>query len=98
MPIDFFDMLCCPACRGPLTRPGAEELTCAPCGYSFPIVEGIPVLFPCNVKEKFNELFGRYWDSESNAELYDKNVEGEDSPFWRYNHEAELFGLVSFYD
>ncbi len=67
---DFFSLLCCPACRGDLDRRHqGEELHCAACDFAFPIVDGIPVLLPCNVKEQMSDLFGRYWDSEDNAQL-----------------------------
>ena len=73
----FYDMLCCPACRGNLEVPGNEpELYCPSCDFTFPVVDGIPILFPWDVKNSMDELFGRYWDSESKADMYDTNVEG----------------------
>lgn len=96
---DFCAMLCCPSCRGDLERPAEDELHCAPCGHTYPIVEGIPVLFPTDVKSRMTELFGRYWDSEEKAEVYDTKVEGEDDPiFGVYNHESEVWALVQQYD
>lgn len=94
-----FNLLCCPSCRGELERPSEDELQCPACGFTFPVVEGIPVLFPCNVKEKMTELFGRrYWDSAAKAEMYDTLVEGGDSIFEKYNYESEIYGLVKFID
>ena len=52
-----FNLLCCPACRGELERPSEDELQCLACEFTFPVIQGIPVLFPCNVKEKMTELF-----------------------------------------
>jgi uncharacterized protein YbaR (Trm112 family) len=96
--MDPFLLLCCPACRGDLDRVGTDELHCGDCQFSFPIIEGIPVLFPCNVKERMDELFGRYWDFEAKAAMYDELVEGGESIFERYNHESEVYGLVRFYE
>jgi ubiquinone/menaquinone biosynthesis C-methylase UbiE/uncharacterized protein YbaR (Trm112 family) len=98
MTVDPWKLLCCPACRRDLDRVSAEELQCVSCHFAFPIVNGIPVLFPCDVKEKMPELFQRYWDSESKADLYDQLVEGDNELFGTYNHESEVYGLVKFYD
>ena len=98
MNADPWKLLCCPACRRDLDRVGADALRCAPCGFDYPIVDGIPVLFPCDVKEKMPELFHRYWDSEGRAETYDRLIEGNNDLFGIYNHESEVYGLVQFYD
>jgi uncharacterized protein YbaR (Trm112 family) len=95
----FLDLLCCPACRGDLSlSDGGDELRCRRCRFDFPIVDGIPVLFPCNVKEKMKDLFGRDWDSEEKAELYDTYVEGADDVFGVFNHQCEIYGLAALYD
>ncbi len=40
-------LLRCPECRqGALERGASESLTCAHCGESFPVIEGLPFLFP----------------------------------------------------
>jgi uncharacterized protein YbaR (Trm112 family)/2-polyprenyl-3-methyl-5-hydroxy-6-metoxy-1,4-benzoquinol methylase len=97
----FLDMLCCPACRGELRTAGdREELRCPACAFDFPIVDGIPVLFPCNVKQEFDRLFGRHWDSEEKASYYDENIEGvgDPDPFAKYQHESELLGIEQCYE
>lgn len=94
----FYDLLCCPACTGGLDGPRNEpELYCPNCDFTFPIVDGIPILFPCDVKTRMGDLFGRYWDSEPKADLYDTRVEGTDS-FGVYNHESEIYGLAHHYE
>ncbi len=94
----LFDILCCPACRGKLDHhSNSSELACPRCAYHFPIVDGIPVLFPCDVQEKMPELFGRYWDSEEKAAMYDAQVEGTDFA-GRCMHESEIHGLLSCLD
>lgn len=97
-PSAFFDLLCCPACKGKLeNRPDEAELFCPRCRFQFPIMDGIPVLFPCNTKEKMNELFGRYWDSPQKATCYDVKVEGVD-PFGKYVHISEMSAVSPYYE
>lgn len=87
----LLEMLCCPACRGKLNyEPASEQLSCPACAFEFPIVEGIPVLFPVNVKARFQELFGRYWDSEERAKTYDTFVTGEESLTGTHYHRGEV--------
>jgi len=94
----FYEMLCCPACRGELSHDTqGDELECPSCSYTFPIVDGIPVMFPCNVKDEMGKLFERYWDSAPQAELYDTHVEGQGDVFGIYNHEAEIYALTRYY-
>lgn len=96
---DFYHMLCCPKCKGDLAiRDDRSALTCRPCGFGFPIVDGIPVLFPCNVEVEMKHLFTRYWDSEEKAQLYDDQVEGGGSIFGIYNHESEIYGLTYYFE
>ncbi|BCA54109.1 hypothetical protein W02_12490 [Nitrospira sp. KM1] len=96
---DFYQMLCCPKCKGELAlRHDETALSCAKCLFVFPIVEGIPVLLPCNVETEMKHLFTRYWDSEDKAQLYDANVEGADTIFGVYNHESEIYGLTYYFD
>lgn len=54
--------LCCPRCRGTLIIPDSEksnELRCAGCANSFPVVNGIPCLLPENAKGA--EETQRFW-------------------------------------
>src|SRR5262249_52433176 len=96
---EFFKMLCCPACKGDLQLGTDEtELLCGRCVFTFPIVDGIPVLFPCNVASEMKHLFARYWDSEEKAHLYDNQVEGGGSIFGTYNHESEIYGATYYFD
>jgi len=91
----LLEILCCPACRGKLDYdPGAAELRCAACAFNYPIVDGIPVLFPLDVKAHFEELFGRYWDSEDRAETYDRFVEGAQSMLGMHNYQGERRATV----
>jgi ubiquinone/menaquinone biosynthesis C-methylase UbiE/uncharacterized protein YbaR (Trm112 family) len=84
------EILCCPACRGELADAAdGSELSCAACAFRFPIVDGIPVLFPLDVSAHFERLFGRYWDSEERAETYDRFVEGAESMIDLHHHRGE---------
>ena len=88
---DLLKILCCPACRGSLEhRSQDSELYCSACAFTYPIVDGIPVLFPLDVKAHFDELFGRYWDSVDRADEYDKFVEGGESMLGMHNSEGEI--------
>lgn len=87
---ELLALLCCPVCRGDLHGPEEDELTCPACDHVYPIVDGIPVLLPTNVKARFEELFGRYWDSEARAELYDTCVEDDSTQLGAHNHRGEL--------
>jgi ubiquinone/menaquinone biosynthesis C-methylase UbiE/uncharacterized protein YbaR (Trm112 family) len=86
----LLEMLCCPACRGDLAITSETELRCNSCRFDFPVVDGIPVLFPFNVRERFNEMFDRYWDSKQRAELYDHYVEGANTPMGTHYHWSEV--------
>lgn len=95
----YIDLLCCPECKGGLDwQANEKELHCPVCQYTFPIVDGIPILFPCNVKDEMSKLFQRYWDSEKKADLYDRYVEGKESIFGTYNHKSEVYGLTTHFD
>ncbi|GKS58897.1 hypothetical protein YTPLAS18_24240 [Nitrospira sp.] len=95
----LYQMLCCPKCKGDVVlRQDGAALSCPTCRFVFPIVDGIPVMFPCNVEVEMKQLFTRYWDSEDKAHLYDTNVEGGDTIFGIYNHESEIFGLTYYFD
>jgi ubiquinone/menaquinone biosynthesis C-methylase UbiE/uncharacterized protein YbaR (Trm112 family) len=95
---EFYRSLRCPACRGNVhLRTDAAELSCAACAFTFPIVDGIPVMFPCNVAVEMKALFTRYWDSEEKAYIYDTHVEGGGQIGATYNHESEMFALTRYY-
>jgi ubiquinone/menaquinone biosynthesis C-methylase UbiE/uncharacterized protein YbaR (Trm112 family) len=97
--MSFLRLLCCPACHGDLSRTdNGDELRCVRCRFDFPIVDGIPVMFPCDVKQKMKELFQRYWDTEERAHVYDTAVEGGDDTFGVFNHQCEMYGLTVLYD
>jgi SAM-dependent methyltransferase len=94
----FFELLCCPACKGDLDHhPDVAELACPSCRFVFPIVDGIPVLFPCSTKEKMAELFSGHWDSEENAQRFDRIVEGVD-PYSKFSHLSEVAALTRYYE
>lgn len=93
----FLDLLCCPACRGDLVHEG-ESLHCNACKFTFPIVDGIPVLFPCNVAAQMDKLFGRYWDSPQRAELYHEVLETRDDIFNTHNLQGEIDGVIDYWD
>nr|CRH08062.1 Protein of unknown function. putative methyltransferase type 11 [Candidatus Magnetococcus massalia] len=92
-------LLCCPDCRGDLElQPEAPRLFCPACNHRYPIVDGIPVLFPGDVEATFDQRFQRYWDSQEKANLYNQKVEGDGDPFGIYNHESEIYGMEQLLD
>ena len=98
---NFFELLCCPSCRGDLSySDDTKELRCPFCNCNYPTIEGIPVLFPLNAKEKMSDMLYRYWDSCEKAKMYDAHVEGknENDIFGVYNNKSEIYGIVQFYD
>ena len=95
----FYNMLCCPKCKGDLSLRGdGSTFSCPGCAFVFPIVDGIPVLLPCNVEVEMKHLFTRYWDSEEKAQLYDDQVEGGGNIFGIYNHDSEIYGLTYYFE
>lgn len=45
IPAGLRALLACPACHGELTdAPGDSSLDCSPCGFRFPVRDGIPVM------------------------------------------------------
>jgi uncharacterized protein YbaR (Trm112 family) len=45
LPKDLFEILACPACKGPLTiAPDESALLCEACRLSYPIEDDIPIL------------------------------------------------------
>lgn len=67
MPIDFFELLCCPHCRGELTRPDAQRLVCPACALSFPVSDGIPVFVHSAPDGKADVLGGQNLASTNRA-------------------------------
>jgi SAM-dependent methyltransferase/uncharacterized protein YbaR (Trm112 family) len=44
LPAQYFEIICCPRCRGDLVQAGEERLRCLGCAAEYPVVEGVPVL------------------------------------------------------
>jgi uncharacterized protein YbaR (Trm112 family) len=44
-PLSLYDLLACPRCKTPVTS-HEQQLTCAQCAQSYPIVDEVPVMFP----------------------------------------------------
>lgn len=56
---DILPLLCCPKCRGPVSRGGEPPtLACAACGLSYPIVQDVPRF----AGETYTASFGRQWN------------------------------------
>ncbi|MEO5376205.1 MAG: methyltransferase domain-containing protein [Magnetococcus sp. DMHC-6] len=96
---NFFNLLCCPNCRDDLLlEKPANNLRCLSCQQVYPIIDGIPVLFPIkNDENQVGNTIQRYWDPVEKADLYDRKVEGDGTIFGTYNHESEIRGLTTLY-
>jgi uncharacterized protein YbaR (Trm112 family)/SAM-dependent methyltransferase len=44
-PLSLYDLLACPRCKAPVAR-HEQRLVCPRCAQSYPIVDGVPVMFP----------------------------------------------------
>ena len=44
MDSDLLRILRCPACRGELTAPADDEMTCLSCGLVYPVRNEVPIL------------------------------------------------------
>lgn len=44
LPAQYFEIICCPRCRGDLVQVDDGRLRCEGCAAEYPVVEGIPVL------------------------------------------------------
>lgn len=93
----FLEILMCPKrfCRGDLTPESDADgapLRCVTCGDTYPVIDGIPVLFP---NERYgHETHKRHWDQETHAssyaKKYDSYLRGGGSPWGLYTHISEL--------
>lgn len=94
---NLIEILCCPKrlCRGDLGSEGAASLSCRECKSLYPIIDGIPVLFP-NV-EYSPTAHRRHWDQQvhatSYAGKYDGYLKKQGHPWGLYTHESELFAI-----
>lgn len=97
IPQEFINILCCPKrfCRGDLVESangGKPVLECRQCGSAYPIIEGVPVLFP-NVKYS-PYAHQRHWDKSENADSYAKKynsyLKKQGAPWGLYTHVSEI--------
>ncbi|MEK7585327.1 MAG: methyltransferase domain-containing protein [Patescibacteria group bacterium] len=98
---EFIKILCCPKrlCRGDLaeveTVKSQTYLVCQSCADEYPVVEGIPILYPNNRYAPFTHA--RHWDQEENAvsyaKKYDSYLKKQGSPWGLYTHESEILAI-----
>lgn len=62
----LLDILCCPGCRGDLTRTGDQTLSCAACRTAYPIRGDIPRFVP---EENYASNFGLQWNRFRRTQL-----------------------------
>jgi len=97
LPTKSLEILCCPkrSCRGDLReiKKGEEVyLKCFFCGDEYPIIDGIPIIFPNAAYSP--DIHKRHWDQETNAFSYAKKynayLKKEGAPWGLYTHNSEM--------
>ena len=56
LPSQYFEIICCPRCRGDLAQVDDGQLRCEGCAAEYPVVEGIPVLLADSKDEVSNKV------------------------------------------
>lgn len=95
IPEKFLSLTCCPKrnCRGDLVLDKANSLLrCSWCQDEYPIINGIPVLFPNAAHSP--DIHKRHWDQEANVSTYAKKynnyLKKEGAPWGLYTHVSEM--------
>lgn len=97
LPQPFLEILACPkrTCRGDLVETIKDSqpfLSCELCHTDYPILHGIPVLFPNAAHDP--ELHQRHWDlapnAQSYASKYNAYLKKQGTPWGLYTHTSEM--------
>src|SRR5258708_35136423 len=82
----------CPTCRAGALNSEEEQLTCAACGITFPVVNGVPRFVS---SDHYADTFGMQWNIHRKAQL-DSHTglpltrrRYEIATHWPDNHEGE---------
>ncbi|MBF0609811.1 MAG: methyltransferase domain-containing protein, partial [Magnetococcales bacterium] len=103
---ELLELLQCPLCHETLRHPQNNALLCQGCGHWFPVRRGIPILLPEVASRETMAsddqslppgLQSRYWDTPSQAALYDRKVEGEADDLGIYTHLSEHYAMTTLY-
>lgn len=91
LPSHYFEVICCPYCRGDLA--GDDTLSCTKCGKTFPVVDGVPVLIAGSEDEVSRSVASFYenaWKRNETGELTAKQFHEDVTVYGqRYIEEAE---------
>src|SRR6185369_8216813 len=60
LPAHYFEILCCPGCRGELAQPAEDRLRCGGCAAEYAVVAGVPVLLAALDDEVSRSIAGFY--------------------------------------
>src|SRR4030042_1030730 len=103
LPDKLLEILCCPKrhCRGDLfLADKGSVLECSYCGDEYPIIDGIPILFPNAAYSP--DIHKRHWDQKANAASYAKKystyLRKEGAPWGIYTHNAEMSAIKKLTD
>lgn len=64
LPAQYFEVICCPRCRGDLIQVNENQLRCQGCSAQYPVVEEIPILLDASddeVSHKVSSFYEGAW-------------------------------------
>jgi uncharacterized protein YbaR (Trm112 family) len=93
VPAHWFEVLCCPVCRGGLRQTTGQALFCTNCQALYPVVEGIPLLLTTmgdEVSRIVNDFYASQWRRDEQNRLQAKVLHEDLTDLGqRYIHENE---------
>lgn len=103
LPQHYFDVLCCPRCRGALVpaASGNDRIACSRCASVFPVVEGIPVLLEGTddaVSKSVASFYASAWKRDEQGRLRAKVIHEDMSTFGQRYDAAGEARFRGFFD
>lgn len=93
LPPQYFEVICCPRCRGDLVHVNEEKLRCQGCAAEYPVVEGIPVLLDATdneVSRTVSSFYKKAWKRTAEDRLVARVVHDDVSVYGeRYVRRTE---------
>lgn len=62
LPAQYFEIICCPRCRGDLAQASEERLRCQGCAAEYPVVEGVPVLLAGEGEDEVSHTVSSFYE------------------------------------
>lgn len=93
LPSQYFEVICCPRCRGNLVQVNEGQLCCQGCFAEYPVVEEIPVLLDASddeVSRTVSSFYKGTWKHTAEERLVARVVHDDVSPYGeRYVRRTE---------